>query len=134
MEELAMSGGQNGAPLAFVLLAEAQLAVGDAEAALATATGGLELAEALDQHFFDCELLRLQAGSVTGAWSAEEIGSLLKSAVDGRSPGVSSVWRYERRPISRNSSRIWPWGCSPLCSTGSWVALPLPIGGGLGIS
>ncbi len=83
MEVLAMSGGQNGAPLAFMLLAETQWAVGDAGAALASATGGLELAEALDQHFFDCELLRLQARSGTGGWSAQEIGSLLKSAVDG---------------------------------------------------
>jgi class 3 adenylate cyclase len=83
MDELAMSGGQNGAPLAFVLLAEAQLAVGESESAHASASGGLELAEALDQHFFDCELLRLKAGAVANTQSEQETIRLLRTAVDG---------------------------------------------------
>ena len=82
MDDLAMSGGQNGAPLAFVLLAEAQLAVGDSEAAHASAAAGLELAEALDQHFFDCELLRLKAGAVAATRSEEDTTEILQAAVD----------------------------------------------------
>jgi class 3 adenylate cyclase len=83
MDELAMSGGQNGAPLAFVLLAQAQLAVGERESAHASASGGLELAEALDQHFFDCELLRLKVGAVAHAQPRQDSARMLHTAVDG---------------------------------------------------
>jgi class 3 adenylate cyclase/tetratricopeptide (TPR) repeat protein len=62
MNELAANGGQaGGAPIAFVLLAEAHLATGAPEAARETARAGLALADALDQHFLDSELLRLEA-------------------------------------------------------------------------
>jgi class 3 adenylate cyclase len=61
MEQLAIGGAQTGAPLGFALLTEAHLAVGDAPSALTSATDGIALADTLDQHFFDAELLRLQA-------------------------------------------------------------------------
>lgn len=82
MDELAMSGGQNGVSVVFVLLAEAQLAVGETESAYATASGGLELAEALEQHFFDCELLRLQAKAVARTQPRQDTTRLLRTAID----------------------------------------------------
>ena len=60
MNELAASGGQAGAPIAFVLLAEAHLATGATETAREVARAGLAIADALDQHFVDAELLRLR--------------------------------------------------------------------------
>jgi class 3 adenylate cyclase len=81
--ELSAAGGQGGAPIAFVLLADAHLATGSAERAREAARVGLEIAEALDQHFVDTELLRLEALAAreTGM-SIEETVALLTTAVD----------------------------------------------------
>ena len=84
VDELAVSGGQSGAPLAFVLLSQAYLAVGDPEPAVRTAVDGLELADALDQHFFDVELLRLKARALAdiGSVSEQELSGALRTALD----------------------------------------------------
>ena len=81
--ELAESGGQSGAPIALVLLAQAHLATGDPEAARNVALAGLALADALDQHFVDTELLRLEALAAHEARvpGADTIG-LLRSAIE----------------------------------------------------
>ena len=84
MNELAASGGQaGGAPIAFVLLAEAHLATGAAESARQAARDGLAMANALDQHFVDAELLRLEALAAreTGLSVADTV-DLLGLAVD----------------------------------------------------
>ena len=59
--EVGRGGGQSGAPIAMVLLAEAHLATSDPVAAREVAQAGLAMADALDQPFFNAELLRLEA-------------------------------------------------------------------------
>ena len=81
--ELIAAGGQGGAPIAFVLFADAQLATGSPQAALEAARAGLAIAETLDQHFVDAELLRIEALAAreTGTSAADTI-ALLAKAVD----------------------------------------------------
>lgn len=81
--EVGKGGGQSGAPIAMVLLAEAYLATGEPTTAWDVAQAGLSLARELDQPFFDAELLRI------GARAAREMDvpagdtvALLRSAVD----------------------------------------------------
>jgi hypothetical protein len=83
IDELIAVGGQGGAPIAFVLFADAHLATGSPEAAREAARAGLAIAETLDQHFLDAELLRLEALAAreTGASAADTV-ALLASAVD----------------------------------------------------
>jgi hypothetical protein len=57
--------------------------VGESDAAHASASGGLELAETLDQHFIDCELLRLKARAVAHIQPRPDTTRLLSTAVDG---------------------------------------------------
>jgi len=84
MNVLAAAGGQaGGAPIAFVLLAEAHLATGAAETAREAAQAGLAMADALDQHFLDAELLRLDALAAREAgMSVADTVALLGVAVD----------------------------------------------------
>jgi len=83
MDEMAMTGGQNGAPLAFVLLADAYLSTGELSSAAATATDGVNLADALDQHFFDPELMRIKARALAGMEAPDpESVTLLRRATD----------------------------------------------------
>jgi class 3 adenylate cyclase len=83
ISELNAAGGQGGAPIAFVLLADAQLATGSARGAREAARAGLDIAEALDQHFVDTELLRLEAlAARENGTSATETVALLTTAVD----------------------------------------------------
>ncbi len=82
--EVGRGGGQSGAPIAMVLLAEAHLATGDPMAALEVAQVGLAMADALDQPFFNAELLRLEAmaGREAGMPGGDTT-ALLRSAVEG---------------------------------------------------
>jgi class 3 adenylate cyclase len=93
MNELAGAGGQGGAPIAFVLLAEAQLATGDPAAAARTARDGRAMADGLDQPFLDAELLRLEAvcrRALDGP--TDEVRELLRTAVDrASSQGAPSL-------------------------------------------
>jgi hypothetical protein len=83
MTELTSTGGAAGAPIAFVLLAESHLATGAAGTAREMAQAGLDVAETLDQHFVDAELLRIDAlaARVMGT-STDETAALLDGAVD----------------------------------------------------
>ena len=82
--EVGKGGGQSGAPIAMVLLAEAHVATGDPMAALEVAQAGLAIADALDQPFFNAELLRLEAIAAHEAgMPAGDTIALLRSAVDG---------------------------------------------------
>ena len=81
--EVGRGGGQSGAPIAMVLLAEAHLATGDPVAAREVAKAGLALADALDQPFFNAELLRLEAiAAREAAMPARDTVALLRSAID----------------------------------------------------
>ena len=93
MNELAASGGQAGAPIAFVLLADAHLAIGAAETAQEVARAGLAIADALDQHFIDAELLRLEALAAREAGtSVADTIALLGAAVDAaEARGLTSL-------------------------------------------
>ena len=83
INELTASGGAAGAPIAFVLFAEAHLATGDAKAAREIAQAGVAIAESLDQHFVDAELLRIDAlAALELGTSVYETGALLRSAID----------------------------------------------------
>ena len=88
MNVLAVSGGQAGAPIAFVLLAEAHLATGSPESA-EVARAGLAMADAIDQHFVDAELLRLEAlASCEAGMSVAETVDLLGARLRRRSSGT----------------------------------------------
>ena len=93
MNELAASGGQAGAPIAFVLLAEANLATSASESAQEVARAGLVMADALDQHFVDAELLRLEALAARKAgMSVADTVALLRTAVDAaEARGLTSL-------------------------------------------
>jgi len=93
MNELAASGGQAGAPIAFVLLAEAHLATGATETAREVARAGLAMADALDQHYVDAELLRLEALAAREAgMSVADTVALLGAAVDAaEARGLTSL-------------------------------------------
>jgi class 3 adenylate cyclase/tetratricopeptide (TPR) repeat protein len=83
ISELTATGGAAGAPIAFVLFAEANLARGATEAARDTAQAGLDIAQALDQHFADAELLRIAALAAHRAGgSLDETAAVLRHAVD----------------------------------------------------
>jgi hypothetical protein len=81
--ELTASGGAAGAPIAFILFAEAQLALGDAATAREAARAGLAIADDLDQHFVDAELQRLEAGA------AREAGASVAETITGLSAAVA---------------------------------------------
>jgi hypothetical protein len=94
MNVLAAGGGQaGGAPIAFVLLAEAHLATGDAGSAREAARAGLAMADALDQHFLDAELLRLEAlAARESGMSVADTVALLGRAVDiAEARGLTSL-------------------------------------------
>jgi class 3 adenylate cyclase len=77
INELTAIGGAAGAPIAFVLLAEAHLATAAAETAREVARAGLAIADDLDQHFVDAELQRLEA------LAAHEAGAAVDDTVAG---------------------------------------------------
>jgi class 3 adenylate cyclase len=82
--EVGRGGGQSGAPIAMVLLAQAHLATGDPMAAHEVAQAGLAMADALDQPFFNAELLRLEANAARDAgMPVGDTIALLRSAIDG---------------------------------------------------
>jgi class 3 adenylate cyclase len=82
ISELGQGGGQGGAPIAFVLLAQAHLATGDPEAARDVAQAGRAMADALDQPFLDAELIRLEAiASLEARTQAGDPIGLLRTAV-----------------------------------------------------
>jgi class 3 adenylate cyclase/tetratricopeptide (TPR) repeat protein len=60
LEKLAQTASRTGVAIGFIILAEAQRAAGNLDAALGIAGMGLQLCQALRQHFLDAELLRLQ--------------------------------------------------------------------------
>ncbi len=94
MNVLSAGGGQaGGAPIAFVLLAEAHLATGDAGSAREAARAGLAMADALDQHFLDAELLRLEAlAARESGMSVADTVALLGRAVDtAEARGLTSL-------------------------------------------
>jgi hypothetical protein len=82
MNELTASGGAAGAPIAFVLLAESHLATGAPASSRELARAGLDIAEALDQHFVDAELLRIDAlAALATGTSVDDTAALLDDAV-----------------------------------------------------
>jgi class 3 adenylate cyclase len=91
--EVGRGGGQSGAPIAMVLLAEAHLATSNPMAAREVAQAGLAMADALDQPFFNAELLRLEAIAAREAgMPVRGVVALLRSAIDeGRSRGQISL-------------------------------------------
>ena len=91
--EVGRGGGQSGASIAMVLLAEAHLATGDAMAARDVAQAGLAMADALDQPFFNAELLRLEAIAAREAGvPARDTIALLRAAIaEGISRGQISL-------------------------------------------
>ena len=123
MNELAASGGQaGGAPIAFVLLAEAHLATGAAESAREAARAGLAMADALDQHFVDAELLRLEAlAARESGMSVADTVALLGIAVDAaeaRGQTSLALRAAATSPPSRRKQR----NQSALCSRRSKAA------------
>jgi class 3 adenylate cyclase/tetratricopeptide (TPR) repeat protein len=83
IDEVGKGGGQSGAPIAMVLLAEAHLATGDPGAAREVAQAGLAIADTLDQRFFDTELRRLEAMAAHAlGHPVSESGALLRTAID----------------------------------------------------
>ena len=91
--EVGRGGGQSGAPIAMVLLAEAHLATSNPMAAREVAQAGLAMADALDQPFFNAELLRLEAIAAREAHvPVRDVVALLRSAIDeGTSRGQISL-------------------------------------------
>jgi class 3 adenylate cyclase len=83
MNELVESGGQAGAPIVFVLLAHANLSMGSPGAAREAAQAGQAIADALDQHFVDTELIRLEVVAARElGMSVHDAVAVLRTAVD----------------------------------------------------
>ncbi len=81
LEKLAATASRAGATLGFVILAEAQRAAGNIDAALGIVGMGQQIGQFLRQHFLDAELLRLQGTLLAAKNDREGSETALRAAV-----------------------------------------------------
>lgn len=78
---LAETGSRSAVGVGFSIMATAQHAAGASEPALATLDSGLQMCAALEQHFWDAELIRLKGEILRDADRLDEAEPILRTAL-----------------------------------------------------
>jgi ATP/maltotriose-dependent transcriptional regulator MalT len=81
MEKLAATASRAGATIGFIILAEAQRAAGNIDAALGVVGMGQQIGQFLRQHFLDAELLRVQGELLAAKGDREAAETAMRAAV-----------------------------------------------------
>ena len=94
LAEIASTGSTLGGPGALMFLVDAQNLAGLAEDAAATAAGGLALAEQIEQHAWDAELLRLRGEALLRSRGPDDpqVEIALRGALEHGRPGQSAFY------------------------------------------
>jgi predicted ATPase len=94
LAEIASTGSTLGGPGALMFLVDAQNLAGLAEDAAATAAGGLALAEQIEQHAWDAELLRLRGEALLRSRGPgdPQVEIALRGALEHGRPGQSAFY------------------------------------------